>query len=92
VKDVQLGLGVVFIQRTNLLLLFLDQLLISHRAILLIGLGLLELLPDQVQVLLELEFPLGQLVVFGGLGLDRLLEVALLFLEGELVVEQGLGS
>lgn len=70
VKYLQLSLGALFIQRKDLSFLFLDDLFVCQGLIFLIGLRLLEFLLDEVEVLFELEFGFGQLVVLGCFGLD----------------------
>lgn len=90
VEEIELGLGVVLIEGGDFVVFFLDEFLVVEGLVFEVGLGLLEFFLGQVEVLFEVEFGFGELVVLVGFGFEGFGEVAFFLLECEFVVEEGL--
>jgi hypothetical protein len=90
VEDVEVGLGVVLVERGDLLLLFLDEFFVGEGLVLEVGLGLLEFFLGEVEVLFQIEFLLGDLVVLMIFVLERFIELAFFLFQCEFIVEERL--
>jgi hypothetical protein len=80
VEEIELGLGVVLIEGGDLVIFFLDEFLVGEGLVFKVGLGLLEFFLDQIEILFEVKFGFGELVVLVGFGFEGLGEVALFLL------------
>ena len=69
-EEIELGLGVVFVEGGDFVVFFPDEFLVGEGLVFEVGLGLLELFLGEVEILFEVEFGFGELVVLVSFGFE----------------------